>query len=287
MKIGTHVSITNGLLGAAQQAKSYDANTFMLYTGAPRNTKRTSIDNLKIDEGLKFMKENNISDIVVHAPYIINLASYKEHTFEIAVEALKIEIERTTALKSNYIVLHPGAYTDKDKNYGIERIAEGLNMVLDKNTKPFICLETMCGKGTEIGGIFEDIAKIIDKVTFNEKLAVCFDTCHVHDSGYDIINNFDSVMKEFDKIIGINLIKVLHINGSLNKRGSKKDRHANIGAKENNVNGIDFIGFEALYNIIHSQYLKEKIFILETPWIDKTTNLYKEEIKALRGEISQ
>lgn len=284
MKIGSHVSISNGLLGAAQEAKSYDANTFMIYTGAPRNTKRSPIEDLKIDEGLKFMEENGISDIVVHAPYIINLASYKEHTFELAVDFLKTEIERTTALKSNYIVLHPGAYTDKDREYGINRIAEGLNMVLDENTKPFICLETMAGKGTEVGSKFEDIAEIIKKVKLSKKIAVCLDTCHIHDSGYDIVNDFDSVMNEFDKIVGIELIKVIHVNGSLNKKGAKKDRHANIGADINNPKGIDHIGFDALYSIVHSSYLKDKIFILETPWINETTNLYKQEIKALRGE---
>ncbi len=283
-KIGSHVSISGGLIGAAREAASYNADTFMIYTGAPQNTRRSPIEKLKIEEGHKFMKEHNLSDIVVHAPYIINLASYKEDTYELAVSFLKKEIERTTAIGSDYIVLHPGAYTDKTAEYGIQRIADGLNMVLLPETRPFICLETMAGKGTEIGRSFEELAMIIDKVDLREKIGVCFDTCHTHDSGYDIINNFDNVMEEFDSIIGLDRLKVFHINGSLNIRGAKKDRHANIGADDSNPKGKDMIGFDAIYNIVHSKYAENKILILETPWLDKNTNLYKEEIAMLRGE---
>lgn len=282
MKIGSHVSMSGGLINSAKEAYSYGANTFMIYTGAPQNTKRSPIEKLKIEEGHKFMLEHDISDIVVHAPYIINLASYKESIFELAVDFLKLEIERTTAVGSNYIVVHPGAYTDKDLEYGIDRIVEGLNRVLDNDTIPFICLETMAGKGTEIGRTFDELGQIINKVERSEKLGVCFDTCHVHDSGYDIVNDFNGVMTEFDNIIGLDRLKVLHINGSLNKRGAKKDRHANIGAKSDNPKGEDNIGFDAIYNIVHSEYTKDKIFILETPWLDKKTNLYKEEIASLK-----
>lgn len=284
MKIGSHVSMSGGLISAAKEAFSYNANTFMIYTGAPQNTKRSPIEKLKIDEGHKFMQENKISDIVVHAPYIINLASYKEDTFSLAVDFLKMEIERTEKIGSNYIVLHPGAYTDKDLDYGIERIAQGLNMVLTEEMKPTICLETMAGKGTEVGRNFSELKRIIDKVTLNHKIGICFDTCHTHDSGYDIVNNFDSVMEEFDEIIGLDRLKVFHINGSLNPRGARKDRHANLGADESNPKGKDYIGFDAIYNIVHSKYSEGKIFILETPWLDEKTNLYKEEIARLRGE---
>lgn len=282
MKIGCHVSMSGGLINAAKEAFSYNANTFMIYTGAPQNTKRSPIESLKIEEGLKFMSENNISDIVIHAPYIINLASYKESTFELATEFLTKEIERTEAIYSNYIILHPGCFTDMNLEYGINRIAEGLNIVLKESTKPIICLETMAGKGTEIGKNFNELKAIIDKVKLNHKIGICFDTCHVHDSGYDIVNNFDDVMQEFDQIIGLNNLKVFHINGSLNKCGSKKDRHANIGADDKNPKGKDHIGFDAIYNIVHSKYTKDKILILETPWLDKNTNLYKEEIEMLR-----
>ena len=284
MKIGSHVSMSGGLINSAKEALSYGANTFMIYTGAPQNTKRSPIEKLKIEEGQQFMKEHNISDIVVHAPYIINLASYKEDTYTLAKDFLKQEIERTTAIGSDYIVLHPGAYTDKTAEYGIQRIADGLNEILTNDTKPFICLETMAGKGSEVGRNFEELKAIIDKVKLKEKIGVCLDTCHLHDSGYDIVNDFDNVLKQFDEIIGIDKIKVIHVNGSLNKCGAKKDRHANLGADETNPKGKDFIGFDAIYNIVHHKDLKYKIFILETPWIDDKTNLYKQEIAMLRGE---
>lgn len=284
MKIGSHVSMSGGLINAAKEALSYGANTFMIYTGAPQNTRRSPIEKLKIEEGQQFMKQHNISDIVVHAPYIINLASYKEDTYTLAKDFLKQEIERTTAIGSDYIVLHPGAYTDKTAEYGIQRIADGLNEILTKETKSFICLETMAGKGSEIGRNFQELKSIIDKVELKEKIAICLDTCHLHDSGYDIVNDFDNVLKQFDEIIGIDKIKVIHINGSLNKCGAKKDRHANLGADETNPKGKDFIGFDAIYNIVHHKDLQNKIFILETPWIDDKTNLYKQEIAMLRGE---
>ncbi len=283
MKIGSHVSMSGGLINAAKEAYSYGANTFMIYTGAPQNTKRSPIEKLKIKEGKEFMSQNNISEIVVHAPYIINLASYKEDTYNLAIDFLKQEIDRTTAIGSDYIVLHPGSFTDKTAEYGIERIANGLNQVLTENTKPFICLETMAGKGSEIGRNFEELKAIIDKVDRNEKIGICLDTCHLHDSGYNIVNDFDNVMKHFDNIIGLDKVKVIHVNGSLNKCGAKKDRHANLGADETNPKGKDYIGFDAIYNIVHSNYLKDKIFILETPWLDAKTNLYKEEISRLRG----
>lgn len=283
MKIGSHVSMSGGLINAAKEAYSYGANTFMIYTGAPQNTKRSPIEKLKIKEGKEFMSQNNISEIVVHAPYIINLASYKEDTYNLAIDFLKQEVDRTTAIGSDYIVLHPGSFTDKTAEYGIERIANGLNQVLTENTKPFICLETMAGKGSEIGRNFEELKAIIDKVDRNEKIGICLDTCHLHDSGYNIVNDFDNVMKHFDNIIGLDKVKVIHVNGSLNKCGAKKDRHANLGADETNPKGKDYIGFDAIYNIVHSNYLKDKIFILETPWLDAKTNLYKEEISRLRG----
>lgn len=283
MKIGSHVSIKGGLLGAAKEAYSYGGNTFMIYTGAPQNTKRSPVEEMKVDEGLEFMKLNGISDFVVHAPYIINLASYKPQIFNFAKEFLKSEIERTTAMGSNYLVLHPGAFTDKSAEYGINRIADGLNMVLDENTKPFICLETMSGKGTEIGRTFEELAQIIKKINQKDKIGICFDTCHTHDGGYDIVNNFDDVMKEFDLTIGLDRLKVIHINGSLNPIGAKKDRHANIGALDDNPRGKDYIGSKALKYIANHKVAEDIPIILETPWLDNKTNLYKEEITFLKG----
>ncbi len=286
IKLGSHVSMSGGLLGAAKEAASYEADTFMLYTGAPQNTRRKPVDQLKIEEGKLFMAENGLSDIVVHAPYIVNMGSYKNNIYDLAKTFFAEEIRRTAAIGSNYIVVHPGAYTDKDVDFGIKRIVNALNEILTSETKPFICLETMAGKGTEIGRSFEEIARIIDGVTLSDKIGVCYDTCHTHDSGYDIVNDFDGVMKTFDQVVGIDRIKVFHINGSLNPKGAKKDRHANLGAGEDNPRGLDYIGREAIHRIVHHPAAEGKPLILETPWLDKSTNLYKEEIAYLRGPIN-
>jgi len=284
MLLGSHVSISGGLIGAAKEAHSYGANVFMIYTGAPQNTRRKPIEELKVTEGHTYMKENGLVDFVVHAPYIINLASPKLTTYTLAKDFLKTEIERTEKLGSKYIVLHPGAFTTETKEYGIDRIASGLNEVLTEDQDVIVCLETMAGKGSEIGRNFEELKAIIDKVHLKEKIGICFDTCHTHDSGYDVVNDFDNVIKHFDEVIGIAKLKVIHVNGSLNVQGAKKDRHANIGADENSVKGKDHIGFDAINYIVHHDMIKDKILILETPWLDKKTNLYKEEIKMLKGE---
>lgn len=287
LKIGSHVSMSGGLLGAAKEAYSYGANTFMIYTGAPQNTKRSPMEKLKVKEGQAFMKAYGLDDIVIHAPYIINLASCKEDTYQLARDFLKLEIERTTEMGSNYLVLHPGSFTTETLEYGTQRIIDGLNEVITEDTKPFICLETMAGKGSEIGRNFEELKAIIDGVKYSDKIGVCFDTCHIHDSGYDIINNFDEVIAEFDRIIGLDKLKVFHINGSLNVRGARKDRHANLGAGEDNPKGKDHIGRETLYKIVHHPAVQGRPFILETPWLNKKTNLYKEEIAYLRGDDSE
>ncbi len=285
LKVGSHVSMSGGLLGAAKEAYSYGANTFMIYTGAPQNTKRKPISELKVEEGIKFMEQHGLSDIVVHAPYIINMASYKSRIYNLAIDFFKEEIRRTEAIGANYIVVHPGAYTDKTADYGIERIADALNQIITPDTKPYICLETMAGKGTEVGRTFEEIAKIIEKVELKEKIGVCYDTCHTHDAGYDVINDFDGVIKHFDEVVGADRIKVFHINGSLNPVGAHKDRHANIGATEDNPKGKDYIGKDAIRRIVNHEVCQDKPLILETPWISKTENLYKQEIAFLRGEI--
>lgn len=284
LKIGSHVSISGGLIGAAKEAYSYGANTFMIYTGAPQNTKRSPLEKLKIEEGKAYMAAYGLSDIVVHAPYIINLASCKEDTYGLAKDFLKTEIERTLAIGSKYLVIHPGSYTTETLDYGISRIIDALNEVLTTDMNLTICLETMAGKGSEVGRSFDEIKRIIEGVHLKNKMGVCFDTCHVHDSGYDIVEHFDDVLKEFDCIIGLDYLKVLHLNGSLNPRGAKKDRHANLGALEDNPRGKDYIGKETIYHIVHHPKIIGKPVILETPWLDKTTNLYKEEIAYLKGE---
>ena len=245
MLLGSHVSMSGKemLLGASKEAVSYGANTFMIYTGAPQNTRRKSIQELNIPAGLEHMKENGISNIVVHAPYIINLGNTtKPETFQLGVDFLKSEIERTAFLEATQIVLHPGAHVGAGVDAGIAKIVEGLNEVLRVDHPVQIALETMAGKGSEIGRTFEELTRIIDGVTNNERLSICLDTCHVHDAGYDIVNDFDGVLNEFDKTIGLDRLKVLHINDSKNVRGAAKDRHENIGFGE--------IGFEALKYIV-------------------------------------
>lgn len=281
LKIGCHIGIKNGLLGAVEEAHSYNASTFMIYTGAPQNTKRSDLSKMKIIEGQKLMKEYGIKDFVVHAPYIINLATFKEEQHEFSTDFLLQELERTKAIGSNHLVVHPGSFTTSTLEEGTSQIIKALNAVLREDL-PIVCLETMAGKGSEIGRNFDELKAIIDGITLKSKIGVCLDTCHVHDAGYDIINNFDNVMKEFDEKIGLDKLYVLHLNGSLNPVGAKKDRHANISADESNPKGKDFIGLSAIRNIVHSNYTKGKFFILETPWISPTQNLYKEEIEMLR-----
>jgi deoxyribonuclease-4 len=269
------------LLAASEEAVSYSANTFMIYTGAPQNTRRKKIEELNIEAGLKHMKEHGIEEIVVHAPYIINIGNTANPaTFELGVNFLRSEIERTEALGAKQIVLHPGAHVGAGEEAGIKKIIEGLNEVLEKDQNVQIALETMAGKGSECGKSFEELAQIIDGVTHNEKLSVCFDTCHTHDAGYDIVNDFDGVLNEFDKIIGLDRLKVLHINDSKNERGSRKDRHENIGFGK--------IGFKALNYIVHHPQLTDIPKILETPYVGEDKNNkkppYKFEIEMLRNQ---
>jgi deoxyribonuclease-4 len=284
-KIGSHVSFSDkGLLNAAEEAVSYGSSTFMIYTGAPQNTRRKPIEEQYIEEGKAVMDKHAMSGIVVHAPYIINLGSYKDDTFELAVRFLQEEIRRTDYIGVRNIVLHPGAYTDKDADYGIARIAEGLNEVLAgvKDTNVNIALETMAGKGTEIGRSFEEIAEIMEQVEFNNKLTVCMDTCHIHDAGYDIVNDLDGVLRHFDRTVGLDKLGVIHLNDSKNPRGASKDRHAPLGS--------GWIGFEAMNNIANHSSLAHLPMILETPWIgkeDKTQRpMYEVEIALLSGNLS-
>lgn len=262
LKIGSHVSMSGKgmLLAASQEAASYGSNTFMIYTGAPQNTRRKKIEDLNIEAGRLHMEENGISDIVVHAPYIINIGNTTNPaTYELGVNFLRSEIDRTEAIGARQIVLHPGAHVGAGSELGIKRIIEGLNEVLTADDKVQIALETMAGKGSECGRSFEELAMIIDGVTHNEKLSVCFDTCHTHDAGYNIIEDFDGVLNEFDKLVGVDRIKVLHVNDSKNERGTRKDRHENIG--------FGHIGFKALNAIVHHPQLSSVPKILETPYV--------------------
>jgi len=232
MLLGCHVGMSGKemMLGSVKDAVRFGANTFMLYTGAPQNTKRKDISELRIEEAQALMKEHGMKEFVVHAPYIINLANtVKPETFEIAVEFLELELARTEAMGSATLVLHPGSHVGQGVEAGVNQIAKGINAVLTKDTKVHIALETMAGKGSEIGRSFEELAMIYDKVVYNDKLRVCFDTCHTSDAGYDIINDFDGVIEKFDRLIGKDQIAVFHMNDSKNAPGSGKDRHENFG----------------------------------------------------------
>ena len=232
IKIGSHVGMSGKemFLGSAKEAVSYGANTFMVYTGAPQNTKRKAIEELRIDEGWAYMREHGIDEIVIHAPYIINMANtVKPETFELAVDFMNLELNRSEAMGSKILIVHPGAHVGAGAEAGIAQIAKALNEVLTKDTKVCVALETMAGKGSEIGRSFEELAAIYDKVVHNDKLRVCFDTCHTSDAGYDIIHDFDGVMERFDRLIGKDQIGVFHINDSKNVPGAAKDRHENLG----------------------------------------------------------
>lgn len=282
LKIGSHVSMSGKkmLLGSSEEAASYGANTFMIYTGAPQNTRRKPIEELNIEAGKEHIAKNGMSDIIVHAPYIINIANTtKPATFELGISFLRSELDRTAEIGAKQIVLHPGAHVGAGVDKGIDRIIEGLNEVLSADESVQIALETMAGKGTEIGRNFEEIARIIDGVNHNENLSVCFDTCHIHDAGYNIVEDFDGVLNEFDKVVGIDRVKVVHVNDSKNERGAHKDRHENIG--------FGHIGFETLHYIVHHPQFKELPKILETPFVgeDKKNKKppYKFEIEMLRN----
>lgn len=281
LKIGSHVSMSGKkmLLGSSEEAASYGANTFMIYTGAPQNTRRKPIEELNIEAGRAHMEEHGMSDIVVHAPYIINIANTtKPATFELGVDFLRSEIDRTAAIGAKQIVLHPGAHVGAGVDIGIKKIIEGLNEVVEKDKDVQIALETMAGKGTEIGRSFDELAKIFDGVTHNDRLSVCLDTCHIHDAGYDVVHDFDNVLNEFDKIVGLDRLKVIHVNDSKNERAAHKDRHENIG--------FGYIGFDALHHVIHHPQLDHLPKILETPYVGEDKKYkkppYKFEIEMIK-----
>lgn len=280
IKLGSHVGMAGKemFLASAKEAASYGANVFMLYTGAPQNTRRKDVEELNIEAGWEYAHEHGIDEIVVHAPYIINLANtVKPETYELAVEFLEKEIVRTAAMGSKVLVLHPGSHVNAGTEAGTAQIIKGLNTVLNQNGDDVcIALETMAGKGSEIGRSFEELKAIYDGVEKKERLRVCFDTCHVNDAGYDLVNHYEDVFAEFDRIIGLDQIAVFHVNDSMNPLGAHKDRHANIGKGT--------IGYEALHRVVHDERFLEVPKILETPWLceegsaKKTIPPYKEEI---------
>ena len=285
IKLGSHVGMAGKdmFLASVKEAESYGANVLMLYTGAPQNTRRKEIKDLNIEKGWEYAAQAGINEIVVHAPYIINLANtVKPETFTLAVEFLEKEIIRTAAMRSKTLVLHPGSCLDAGVDAGTAQIIKGLNQVLDQNEDDvFIALETMAGKGSEIGRSFEELARIYDGVHKKERLRVCFDTCHVNDAGYDLSHDYEGVFQHFDEVLGLGQIAVFHINDSMNPCGTHKDRHANIGK--------GYLGEEVLKKLVHDPRFEEIPKILETPWLceegsdKKTIPPYKEEIRQLLG----
>ena len=274
--IGSHVGYkkNTGLVGSVEEALSYGANTFMFYTGAPQNTIRSSIDLDDVNKAYKLMEDNGIdkNKVIVHAPYIINLAN--KDKFDFSSRFLSEELKRVETFGMKYLVLHPGSHVGLGVDEGISNIIKALNLVLDNDdTNVTILLETMAGKGSEVGKSFEELKAIIDGVSKKDRLGVCLDTCHLNDAGYDL-TDFDSVMASFDKIIGIDKIKCVHVNDSKNPLDSHKDRHENIGKGT--------IGLDTLINIIYYDKLKDVPKILETPYIDGMAP-YKEEISLIKS----
>lgn len=282
--IGSHVSFNNKdqLLGSVKEAVSYGSNTFMFYTGAPQNTRRGEINDFMTLEAYKLMKENNIEldKVIVHAPYIVNLAN--PDNMEFSINFLTNEVERCNLLGMKYLVLHPGSSVNVSREEGIANIIKGLNAILTNNNNICICLETMAGKGNELGRNFLELKEIIDGVNFKDSIGVCMDTCHLFDSGIDI-TDFDKVLDDFDKQIGLNYLKCIHINDSKNIFSSHKDRHENIGYGN--------IGFDTLIKIIYNERIKNIPKILETPYVGKTDDdkeriypPYKYEIEMIRNK---
>ena len=277
--IGSHVGFNSKdqLLGSLNQALSYNANTFMFYTGAPQNTTRSKIDDKITKEALEIMKENNmeLENIIVHAPYIINLANDKEDDkYNFSIRFLIEEIKRCSQIGIKYLVLHPGSHVGLGEELGLESIIYAINKVNTNNDNVVILLETMAGKGTELGTNFSQIKTIIDGVKDKDKIGVCMDTCHLNDAGYDV-SNFDQILDEFDSIVGLKYLHCIHINDSKNPIGAHKDRHENIG--------YGTLGFENIINIIYNPRLDSIPKILETPWIGDYPP-YKEEIEMIRNK---
>ncbi|HHY96605.1 MAG TPA: deoxyribonuclease IV [Acholeplasma sp.] len=278
--LGSHVSLSGDemYLGSVKEALSYGATTMMVYTGAPQNTIRKPLKDMHIDEAKSLMQSSNIdiNHVVVHAPYIINLANPDPEKRSFAVEFLTKEIERTDAMGVNQVVLHPGSAVGLDRIQAIQCIAEGINQVFNNtpNSKVRIALETMAGKGNEVGRTFEELKAIIDLIENQARISVCFDTCHVHDAGYDLKNNYEEVLKQFNTVVGLNRISVIHVNDTKNELGAHKDRHENIG--------FGHLGFDVLIKIIFDERFKNIPKILETPYVDGLPP-YKYEIEMIKN----
>ncbi len=277
--IGSHVSFAKEqLFGSVKEALSYGSTTFMFYTGAPQNTFRSKINDDLTNKAFELMKENNINidDVIVHAPYIINLANNKEEDkYKFSIDFLIEEINRCNMFSIKNLVLHPGSHVGLGSEVGLENIINALNIVIEKTENVRILLETMAGKGTELGTNFDDLKYIIDNIKDKNRIGLCLDTCHLNDSGYPI-EDFDKILDEVDSKIGRSYVKCVHVNDSKNPLGAHKDRHENIG--------YGTIGFDNLINVIYNDRLKDVPKILETPYIEDKAP-YKEEIDMIRAKV--
>lgn len=275
LNIGCHLSSSKGFLHMGKEALSIDANTFQFFTRNPRGSKAKKIDENDIGKLLKLMEENEFAPLLAHAPYTLNPCSPDARTKEFALEVLLDDLLRMEYLPGNLYNFHPGSHVGQGTETGIQLIADALNFILTSKQTTTVLLETMSGKGSEIGGTFEELQQIIEKVNLDEKVGICLDTCHVHDAGYDIVNDLDGVLDEFDRIIGLSRLKAIHLNDSKNPMSSKKDRHEKIGE------GV--LGLDTMTRIINHPRLKKLPFYLETP---NEVPGYADEIKLLR-ELAQ
>lgn len=272
LNIGCHLSISNGFEAIGKQALEIGANTFQFFTRNPRGGAARKIDRADADALRELMRANRFSQILAHAPYTMNLCSSKAETREFAFNTLTDDLERMEYLAGNLYNFHPGSHTGQGAEAGINQIAEALNNAMFSEMNTTVLLETMAGKGTEVGGRFEELAEIISRVKYNEKIGVCLDTCHVFDAGYDVVNHFDEVLEEFDRIIGLDRLKAVHLNDSMNYLGCHKDRHQKIGEGA--------IGLEAVKNIINNCHINKLPILLETP---NDIDGYAKEIKLLKS----
>lgn len=280
LNIGCHLSVSNSLLSMAQTAQSIGANTFQFFLSNPHSYKNTKFSDADIDNFKNFVQKNNFSKIVVHAPYTMNLCSSKPDVRKFSIQILKNDLTQMNKIPGNFYNIHPGSHTGLGVKKGIEFISQALGTVLSQNNsessenfKTKVVLETMSGKGSEIGSTFDEINNIIKESGASKNLGVCFDTCHMFDAGFDF-NNLEKILDEFDKKIGIDKLKVMHLNDSKNPMGSKKDRHEKIGQ--------GFIGTEILKKILNNNYIKNLPIILETP---NNLSGYSEEILILKSLI--
>ena len=271
MLIGNHLSASKGYAAMGKAALALDANTFAFFTRNPRGGKAKEIDEKDVEKFLNFAKEHEFGKIVAHAPYTMNLCAAKEDVRSFSKEMLLDDLKRMEYTPYNYYNFHPGSHVGQGAEKGIVLIAEALNEALKPEQTTTVLLETMAGKGTEVGRTFEDLREILDRVELNDKMGVCLDTCHVWDGGYDIVNDLDGVLNEFDRVIGLDRLKAVHFNDSMNDCGSHKDRHAKIGEGK--------IGAEAMRRVALHPLLEGRPFILETPNDDEG---YRREIQMVR-----